>query len=167
MTEFTLPEVGENVEQGDLVRLLVSPGSRIKEGEAVMELETDKAVIEVTASASGTVKDIRVKEGDKIKVGQVIFTFENGTNGNARPSSPESTFPAVTPQPASGETNFAPHSAPSGRRSETPSPASTSSSENPQVPPPRTGREYIAGRLSSLDGSARRFGLRRPACDGT
>ena len=43
-----------------------------------MELETDKAVVEVPSSVSGTVKEIRVKEGEKIKVGQVIFTFENG-----------------------------------------------------------------------------------------
>ena len=41
-----------------------------------MELETDKAVVEVPSSVSGTVQEIRVKEGDKIKVGQVIFTVD-------------------------------------------------------------------------------------------
>jgi len=79
VTEFKLPELGENVDQGDLVRLMVAPGSTITEGQPVMELETDKAVIEVPSSLSGTVKDIRVKEGEKVKVGQVIFTVENGT----------------------------------------------------------------------------------------
>jgi len=43
-----------------------------------MELETDKAVVEVPSSVTGTVMDIRVKEGQKVKVGQVIFTVENG-----------------------------------------------------------------------------------------
>jgi pyruvate dehydrogenase E2 component (dihydrolipoamide acetyltransferase) len=77
-TEFKLPELGENIESGDLVRLMIKPGAPIAEGEPVMELETDKAVVEVPSSVTGTVGEIRVKEGDKLKVGQVIFTVENG-----------------------------------------------------------------------------------------
>ncbi|HVO79877.1 MAG TPA: dihydrolipoyllysine-residue acetyltransferase [Terriglobales bacterium] len=84
MTEFKLPELGENIDQGDLVRLMISPGATIAEGQPVMELETDKAVVEVPSSVSGTVKDIHVKEGEKIKVGQVIFTVENGAGSVAR-----------------------------------------------------------------------------------
>ncbi|HET7441744.1 MAG TPA: dihydrolipoyllysine-residue acetyltransferase [Terriglobales bacterium] len=82
--EFKLPELGENIDQGDLVRLMVAPGASISEGQPVMELETDKAVIEVPSSVSGTVKEVRVKEGDKLKVGQVIFTVENGAGGGTR-----------------------------------------------------------------------------------
>jgi len=81
VTEFKLPELGENIDQGDLVRLMISPGATITQGQAVMELETDKAVVEVPSTVSGVVKEIRVKEGEKIKVGQVIFTFENGAGG--------------------------------------------------------------------------------------
>jgi pyruvate dehydrogenase E2 component (dihydrolipoamide acetyltransferase) len=88
VTEFKLPELGENVDQGDLVRLMISPGTTITEGQAVMELETEKAVVEVPSSVSGTVKEIRVKEGQKVKVGQVVFTVENGASGLARASSP-------------------------------------------------------------------------------
>ncbi len=89
MTEFKLPELGENIDQGDLVRLMISPGATITQGQAVMELETDKAVVEVPSTVSGVVKEIRVKEGEKIKVGQVIFTFENGASGSvARAPSP-------------------------------------------------------------------------------
>ena len=76
MIEFKLPELGENIEQGDLVRLMVAPGATVSTGQSVMELETDKAVVEVPSSVSGTVQEIRVKEGDKIKVGQVIFTVD-------------------------------------------------------------------------------------------
>jgi len=75
--EFKLPALGENIEQGDLVRLMVAPGATVSEGQTVMELETDKAVVEVPSSISGTIKDILVKEGDKIKVGQIIFTADN------------------------------------------------------------------------------------------
>jgi pyruvate dehydrogenase E2 component (dihydrolipoamide acetyltransferase) len=77
-TEFKLPELGENIETGDLVRLMIKPGASIAEGDPVMELETDKAVVEVPSSVTGTIDEIRVKEGDKLKVGQVIFTVENG-----------------------------------------------------------------------------------------
>ena len=88
VTEFKLPELGENIDQGDLVRLMISPGTTITQGQAVMELETDKAVVEVPSTVSGVVKEIRVKEGEKIKVGQVIFTFENGAGSVARAPSP-------------------------------------------------------------------------------
>jgi pyruvate dehydrogenase E2 component (dihydrolipoyllysine-residue acetyltransferase) len=84
VTEFKLAELGENIDQGDLVRLMISPGTTITQGQAVMELETDKAVVEVPSTVSGVVKEIRVKEGEKIKVGQVIFTFENGAGAVAR-----------------------------------------------------------------------------------
>ncbi|MGC2473963.1 MAG: biotin/lipoyl-containing protein, partial [Candidatus Sulfotelmatobacter sp.] len=79
-SEFKLPELGENISQGDLVRLMVAPGTKVSEGQPVMELETDKAVVEVPSSVSGVVKEVRVKEGEKIKVGQVIFTLEGGTS---------------------------------------------------------------------------------------
>jgi pyruvate dehydrogenase E2 component (dihydrolipoamide acetyltransferase) len=77
-SEFKLPELGENISQGDLVRLMVAPGTKVSEGQPVMELETDKAVVEVPSSVSGVVKEVKVKEGEKIKVGQVIFTLEGG-----------------------------------------------------------------------------------------
>ncbi len=93
MIEFKLPALGENIEQGDLVRLLVAPGSTISEGQAVMELETDKAVVEVPSSVSGTIHEILVKEGDKIKVGQVIFT----ANSNGKPARSETSAEAKTP----------------------------------------------------------------------
>src|SRR5437660_12804991 len=94
--EFKLPELGENIEQGDLVRLMVAPGATVSTGQSVMELETDKAVVEVPSSVSGTVQEIRVKEGEKIKVGQVIFTVENG--GGAKPG--ESASAAQPSRPA-------------------------------------------------------------------
>jgi len=75
--EFKLPALGENIEEGDLVRLMIAPGATVSEGQSVMELETDKAVVEVPSSVSGTIKEVLVKEGDKIKVGQVVFTAEN------------------------------------------------------------------------------------------
>jgi len=104
--EFKLPELGENISQGDLVRLMIAPGASVSEGQSVMELETDKAVVEVPSSVSGTVLEIRVKEGDKIKVGQVIFTVENGAGAKpapepaAEPASPKTAAAAAQPTSA-------------------------------------------------------------------
>ena len=94
-TEFKLPELGEKIESGDLVRLMIKPGASITEGEPVMELETDKAVVEVPSSVTGTIGEVRVKEGDKLRVGQVIFTVENGSGAEA--AKPVSKTAAATP----------------------------------------------------------------------
>ena len=94
MIEFKLPALGENIEQGDLVRLMIAPGATVSEGQAVMELETDKAVVEVPSSISGTVNEILVKEGDKIKVGQVVFTADNGASAAEVKESPRQAEPA-------------------------------------------------------------------------
>ena len=105
-TEFKLPELGENIESGDLVRLMIKPGASISEGEPVMELETDKAVVEVPSSVSGTIGEVRVKEGDKLRVGQVIFTVENGSGGGTAPApKAEKTVaqPAISPPPDTGQ----------------------------------------------------------------
>ncbi|PYV50921.1 MAG: dihydrolipoyllysine-residue acetyltransferase [Acidobacteria bacterium] len=116
MTEFKLPELGENIHQGDLVRLMIAPGASIAEGQAVMELETDKAVVEVPSSVSGTIKEVLVKQGEKIKVGQVIFTVENGAGGKrveAKASSAPAAAPKSEPKPAAPKSEAPPKPAPS------------------------------------------------------
>jgi pyruvate dehydrogenase E2 component (dihydrolipoamide acetyltransferase) len=100
VTEFKLPELGENIDQGDLVRLMISPGASITEGQPVMELETDKAVVEVPSSVAGTVKEIRVKEGEKVKVGQVIFTVENGAGGKTKTAEAKAPAGKISDTPA-------------------------------------------------------------------
>src|ERR1700686_556532 len=92
--EFKLPALGENIEEGDLVRLMIAPGATVNEGQSVMELETDKAVVEVPSSVSGTVKEVLVKEGDKVKVGQVVFTADNNGTSAAAAETPRQEEPS-------------------------------------------------------------------------
>jgi pyruvate dehydrogenase E2 component (dihydrolipoamide acetyltransferase) len=75
-TDFNLPELGEQIESGDVLRVLVKPGDTIAKDQPVLELETDKATIEVPSAVAGQVKEIKVKAGDKVKVGQTILTVE-------------------------------------------------------------------------------------------
>ena len=152
MIEFKLPELGENIDQGDLVRLMVSPGASVSAGQSVMELETDKAVVEVPSSVSGTVQDIRVKEGDKVKVGQVIFTVDGAEAKEApsqpAPAPPKSAAPAK-PKPAKakpgvGEAPAAPAAAPAPKA--TPAPASGAS----EFKLPELGENISQGDLVRL-----------------
>src|SRR5437868_44475 len=78
LTDFTLPELGENISAGDVLRVLVKPGDALAKDQPILELETDKATIEVPSSVAGTVKEIKVKAGEKVKVGATILTYEEG-----------------------------------------------------------------------------------------
>ena len=73
--EFKVPELGENVEKGDVVRVMVKAGDVLKVDQPVFELETDKATIEVPSTIAGTIVDVRIKQGDKVKPGQVVLTL--------------------------------------------------------------------------------------------
>lgn len=74
--KFALPDLGENIESGDVIRILVAIGDRLAEDQIVIELETDKAVIEVPSSIDGVVTEILVQPGDTIAVGQPILEVE-------------------------------------------------------------------------------------------
>ena len=129
MTEFKLPELGENIDQGDLVRLMIAPGTSVTEGQPVIELETDKAVVEVPSSVTGTVKDIRVKEGEKVKVGQVIFTVENGAGGARTPAPAKQA--ASAPKPAAPAPPAATPSAPVKAAAPAPTPTAPTATAGP------------------------------------
>jgi pyruvate dehydrogenase E2 component (dihydrolipoamide acetyltransferase) len=103
MAEVKLPELGENIEKGDVVRVLVNVGDVIKPDQPIVELETDKATIEVPTSVGGTIAEIRVKAGDKVKVGQVMLVVNEGAAAEtvaaeAKPA-PEAK-PAAAAEPA-------------------------------------------------------------------
>jgi pyruvate dehydrogenase E2 component (dihydrolipoamide acetyltransferase) len=149
-TEFKLPELGENIESGDLVRLMIKPGASIAEGEPVMELETDKAVVEVPSSVTGTVGEIRVKEGDKLKVGQVIFTVENGAGAPKKSASKAVAQPSAaveTRLAASQQTGQAPPPTPQPERRTAPA---TSTSTASDFKLPELGENIDSGDLVRL-----------------
>ncbi|MBD3411053.1 MAG: dihydrolipoyllysine-residue acetyltransferase [Ignavibacteriales bacterium] len=80
MKSVTLPEVGENIEKAEVVSVLVSEGDQIEEDQPILEIETDKATLEVPSSASGTVVKLYVKQGDEVEVGQTVADVEESGN---------------------------------------------------------------------------------------
>jgi len=110
MADFTLPELGENIAAGDVLRVLVQPGDTLAKDQPVLELETDKATIEVPSSVAGKIKEIKVKAGDKVKVGQAILSVEDGGAAAAAPApkpAPVQAAPPPPPPPAPAPTEVA------------------------------------------------------------
>jgi 2-oxoisovalerate dehydrogenase E2 component (dihydrolipoyl transacylase) len=99
--DFAVPELGEGVYEAELVAWLVKPGDSVKGGQALMEVLTDKATMEVPSRFSGRIGDLRAEPGQQIKVGQVVLTYtddketrrqgDKETEGNGKPQpKPES-----------------------------------------------------------------------------
>ena len=95
--EMKLPELGENIESAEVLAVLVSAGDKIKEDQPVVELETDKATAEVPAAFGGIVREIRVKAGDQVTVGQVLLTMDDA---GAPTTSAEKPAATTAPDPA-------------------------------------------------------------------
>ncbi len=81
MSDFKLPDLGENIESGDVVSVLVKEGDVIKAQQDVIEIETDKAVIAVPSDVGGNVTKIHVAQGQTVKPGQVILSLQPSAAG--------------------------------------------------------------------------------------
>jgi pyruvate dehydrogenase E2 component (dihydrolipoamide acetyltransferase) len=98
--EFKLPDLGENIASGDVVSVFVSPGDVLRPGQALLEVETDKAVIEVPCPPGGRVAEVLVKKGDTVKVGQALVTLDAAGAASTPAKAPPAAAaaPAVQPQ---------------------------------------------------------------------
>lgn len=98
--DFALPELGEGVYEGELVRWLVKPGDRVKRGQALLEIMTDKALMEVPAPFAGRITDIQFEPGQTIKVGTRILGYEVGESSAAVTADAALAATAVPPDDA-------------------------------------------------------------------
>ena len=96
--EFKFPDIGEGLTEGEIVRWLVKEGDEIKEGQPLVEVETDKALAEIPSPRTGVVLKIMAKEKEIVKVGQVIVVIgEKGEAVAAAPPKPSA--PPGSPNP--------------------------------------------------------------------
>jgi len=140
VAEFTLPELGENITTGDVLRVLVKPGDTLDKDQPVLELETDKATIEVPSSVSGKVTAVKVKAGDKVNVGQAILSVDDGRAAARAPAD------ASKPAEAAPESRVD-NPAGAGSRG-----AAREESEGAETPPPAPASE--ARRAGAEPGGA-------------
>ena len=95
LSQVKLPELGEGIEGGQVVAILVAPGDSIKKDAAIIEVETDKATMEVPSPISGVIRELLVKEGQQLKVGDAILKLEAIEDSEAE-SKEEATPPPAT-----------------------------------------------------------------------
>ncbi|MFD6439752.1 dihydrolipoamide acetyltransferase family protein [Peribacillus sp. NPDC060186] len=74
--QFRLPDIGEGIHEGEIVKWFVKPGDKIQEDDVLCEVQNDKAVVEIPSPVEGTVEEILVQEGTVAVVGDVLVTFD-------------------------------------------------------------------------------------------
>ncbi len=95
---FKLPDLGEGIHEGEVLAVPVEVGQEVKEGEIILEVETDKAAVEIPSPFNGRVQEIFVKPGDVVNVGDVMMTFSNGQDVQAVDEEKTAEKPAAAPQ---------------------------------------------------------------------
>lgn len=141
-TEFKLPDLGENVKAADVLNVYVSPGDSIAVDDPVLEAETDKAALDVPSSVAGVVKEVRIKTGDKVKVGQVLIVVEESGNGQSPAKAADKPAPKQdAKEPAKAEPKAEAPPKPQPQPQAKTQPAATS--EPPTATPFQPGRPSV------------------------
>ncbi|MCX6601553.1 MAG: 2-oxo acid dehydrogenase subunit E2 [bacterium] len=131
---FKIPDLGENIDSGEVVKLLVKVGDVVAVEKPLLELETGKAVVEVPSDLSGRVAAILVEEGDKVTVGQTVITIETDLKADISTAAPP-----VTPKTAPAV--------------EKPSEPTKTAPEIPAAPKTRAAARELGVDLSAVKGT--------------
>ena len=129
MTNITVPELGESVTEATVGQWLKAAGDTVSKDEVLVELETDKVSVEVSAPEDGTLSEIAASEGDTVNIGALLGTFTGGGNGAAK-TIPKAK-PAVAPKKAAA-------------------PAASASGEAVEVSIPTMGESVTEGTIAAL-----------------
>src|SRR5262245_42977249 len=100
MSELRVPPLGESITEAVIARWLKGVGDAIAKDEPVVELETDKITVQIPAPEAGALAEQKVKEGDTVKVGDLVGTVADGAAGKAAPAPAAAAKPAAAPAPA-------------------------------------------------------------------
>ena len=96
--EIKLPDLGEGVVEGEILKILVSLGETISLDQPLMEVMTDKASMEISSSKEGVIKEIKAKPGDRVSVGQTVFVLELSGKTSAAAAPSHSSAPEIKKQ---------------------------------------------------------------------
>ncbi|MCC3374587.1 2-oxoglutarate dehydrogenase complex dihydrolipoyllysine-residue succinyltransferase [Cohnella sp. REN36] len=101
MQDILVPAMGESITEGSISRWAVNVGDHVNQGDLLLELETDKVNLEISAEQEGVIAEILYKEGDTVQIGQVIGRIsEGGGAGAPAPAAQPASVPAAAPAPA-------------------------------------------------------------------
>ncbi|HJV44142.1 MAG TPA: dihydrolipoamide acetyltransferase family protein [Bacillota bacterium] len=95
---FKLPDIGEGIHEGEIVKWHVKPGDKVEEDQTIVEVQNDKAVVEIPSPVNGVVKDIKITEGTVAVVGDELVSFEVQGEGNTEATENKQPKEEVSPQ---------------------------------------------------------------------
>lgn len=132
MQQITVPAMGESITEGTIARWAVKVGDAVKQGDLLLELETDKVNLEISAESDGVIQEIVRQEGDTVQIGEVVGTIGEGSGAPAAaapapaaaapapaaPAAPAAApaAPAAAPAPVAAATGSAPLATPAARK---------------------------------------------------
>src|SRR5687767_9716643 len=87
-SEVKLPQLGENVQGGDVIDVKVKVGDEVQAGQGLLEVEAEKSSAEVPSPAAGRIAQVLVKKGDRVSTGQVLFLLEGGDGASTKAAAP-------------------------------------------------------------------------------
>lgn len=152
MLDFKLPEVGENIERGNVVSIAVAVGDQVKKDQDLLELETDKASVPVPSPVDGVIKEILIAEGQDVAIGSVVMKIEEGASGKKT-----ETPPAETKKEAPPKTKAAPAPKPAAKPAAKPAPAQAKGPQKhvPAAPSVRRFAREIGIDINQVPGTGR------------
>ena len=158
MIEFRLPELGEGIESGQVIEVFVSPGDRVSLEQPLLEVETDKAAVEIPSPADGTIVDVCVSAGDTVEISQVLVRM----NGDDEGREPPEDAPATAEEEKSAATQAPlPEKEPEEEKKQTSPPESAPASD---IAPPGPLAVAAAPSVRRL---ARELGVELSSVSGT
>lgn len=99
--EVKIPKLGDNIDKSDILSILVSVGDTIAKDQSILELESDKASVEIPSPVAGTIKEIRVKAGDSVQVGDVVLIVDGAAEAASAPAETPKKAEPVAAEPKS------------------------------------------------------------------
>lgn len=150
--EVKVPKLGDNIDAAEVVSVLVSIGDTIEVGQGLIELESDKASMEVPSTHAGVVKELRVSPGDKVGEDQVILVLE--ASGDASADTPAEPSPESEPksEPAAKADNSEdqPETAPEAEDGASEDNDSAGSSESIEIKVPKLGDNISSAEVTDV-----------------
>ena len=139
--ELKMPKLGESVTEGTIGKWLKQPGEKVEKYDLLVEVQTDKVNTEIPSPVAGTLKDVKVKEGDTVPIGALLATFDTAETGVAESAAQSGASAAAPPRPD----NSAP--TPAAATPEVPSAPQRPAAATP--PPPQAPRAAPAQAQSA------------------
>jgi len=148
--EFVLPDLGEGIAEAQVIRVLVKPGEKIAEDQYLMEVETDKAAVEIPSPFAGIVKKVHVDEGQTVNVGDVIVTFDDADG--KRDAAPVGASAAASSESRAAKPIMEPSASPPPRDTVS-APAARERTTSPAAPAVRRLARELGVDLDRVSGS--------------